>query len=168
MAGGRPHVEQQLALAKDPVHRLPARGYRGEIARLRVKSLNRSRIAKTSDCLFKAHELLPDCRVSLTEMAEAVHASSGLSEAERSDLLERAMARHHYSGDALIEILHRAQELYGYLSPPVLNRVARSLKLPPSRVFGVATCCDGFAGTRDAGDGNRGWEPLAQRRRRGA
>jgi bidirectional [NiFe] hydrogenase diaphorase subunit len=53
--------------------------------------------------------------------------------------LERAMARHHYSGDALIEVLHVAQQIYGYLSPPVLESIARSLKLPPSRVLGVAT-----------------------------
>ena len=53
--------------------------------------------------------------------------------------LERAMARHHYSGDALIEVLHVAQQLHGYLSPAVLQSVARKLKLPPSRVLGVAT-----------------------------
>jgi NADH:ubiquinone oxidoreductase subunit E len=49
------------------------------------------------------------------------------------------MARHHHSGDALIDILHTTQELYGYLSPPLLKRIARGLKLPPSRVLGVAT-----------------------------
>jgi len=55
------------------------------------------------------------------------------------DELERAISRHHNSGDALIEILHTAQQLYGYLSPPVLKRIARALKLPPSKVLGVAT-----------------------------
>jgi bidirectional [NiFe] hydrogenase diaphorase subunit len=64
---------------------------------------------------------------------------SPTQQAPREELLERAMARHHYSGDALIEILHNAQELYGYLSPPLLSRIARGLKLPPSRVLGVAT-----------------------------
>ena len=49
------------------------------------------------------------------------------------------MARHHYSGDALIEILHAAQQLYGYLSKPLLHTIARKLKLPPSRVLGVAS-----------------------------
>ena len=53
--------------------------------------------------------------------------------------LERAMARHHYSGSALIEILHAAQQLYGYLSKPLLNAIAHKLHLPPSRVLGVAT-----------------------------
>jgi len=53
--------------------------------------------------------------------------------------LERVMARHHYSGSALIEVLHAAQELYGYLSKPLLETIARKLSLPPSRVLGVAT-----------------------------
>ena len=57
----------------------------------------------------------------------------------RDEALDRAMARHQYSGDALIEILHAAQQLYGYLSPPLLRKIARRLMLPPSRVLGVAT-----------------------------
>lgn len=54
-------------------------------------------------------------------------------------LLEEIMARHHYSGDALIEILHAAQLFHGCLSPPLLKEIARKLRLPPSRVLGVAT-----------------------------
>lgn len=57
----------------------------------------------------------------------------------RAKFLERAMSRHHYSGDALIEVLHTAQELYGYLTPELLKTIARKLRLPPSRVLGVAT-----------------------------
>ena len=57
----------------------------------------------------------------------------------RGTMLARAMARHQNSGDALIEILHSAQQIYGYLSRPVLRKIARALKLPPSRVLGVAT-----------------------------
>jgi len=49
------------------------------------------------------------------------------------------MSRHQYSGDALIEVLHTAQELYGFLSPTLLKTVARKLRLPPSRVLGVAS-----------------------------
>jgi bidirectional [NiFe] hydrogenase diaphorase subunit len=54
-------------------------------------------------------------------------------------LLEEVMARQNYSGDALIEILHAAQLFYGYLSAPLLKEIARKLRLPPSRVLGVAT-----------------------------
>lgn len=58
---------------------------------------------------------------------------------DRERLLERAMARHHHSADALIEVLHVAQGLYGYLSPPLLRLIAKRLRLPESRVLGVAT-----------------------------
>jgi len=57
----------------------------------------------------------------------------------RDKLLERAMSRHQYSGDALIEVLHTAQELYGFLSPDRMRTIARKLRLPPSRVLGVAS-----------------------------
>ncbi|EDY38448.1 NADH dehydrogenase (ubiquinone) flavoprotein 2, putative [Cyanobium sp. PCC 7001] len=41
--------------------------------------------------------------------------------------------------DALIEVLHQVQELYGYLPPGALEQVARELKLPLARVHGVAS-----------------------------
>lgn len=58
---------------------------------------------------------------------------------DRERQLEGLMARYHHSGSALIEVLHAAQELYGYLSKPQLNDIAHKLRLPPSRVLGVAT-----------------------------
>jgi bidirectional [NiFe] hydrogenase diaphorase subunit len=57
----------------------------------------------------------------------------------RFKLLEATMKRNQYQPDALIEVLHRAQELFGYLTPELLLHIARSLHLPPSRVYGVAT-----------------------------
>ena len=48
------------------------------------------------------------------------------------------MPRHEYYGDALIEVLHTTQELFGFLSPALLKTAAHELRLPPSRVFGVA------------------------------
>lgn len=57
----------------------------------------------------------------------------------REKMLERAMTRHNYSGSALIEVLHTAQGLYGFLTMPLLHTIARKLRLPPSRVLGVAT-----------------------------
>lgn len=58
---------------------------------------------------------------------------------KRLKILDVAMKRHQYQHDALIEVLHKAQELYGYLDAGVLLHVARGLRLPPSRVQGVAT-----------------------------
>lgn len=57
----------------------------------------------------------------------------------RRKILEATMKRFQYQGDALIEVLHKAQELYGFLSPELLSDVAQRLRLPPSRVYGVAT-----------------------------
>jgi bidirectional [NiFe] hydrogenase diaphorase subunit len=49
------------------------------------------------------------------------------------------MSRHQYAGSALIEVLHTAQELFGYLSTELLSTIAHKLRLPPSRVLGVAS-----------------------------
>ena len=57
----------------------------------------------------------------------------------RFKLLEAAMKKHHYRADALLEVLHSAQELFGHLQTDLLVFIARGLKLPPSRVYGVAT-----------------------------
>jgi bidirectional [NiFe] hydrogenase diaphorase subunit len=58
---------------------------------------------------------------------------------KRFKILDTALKRNQYRQDALIEVLHKAQELFGYLELDVLLYVARGLKLPPSRVYGVAT-----------------------------
>ena len=41
--------------------------------------------------------------------------------------------------DALVEALHSAQEAFGYLDGDALTYVGRTLSVPPSTVFGVAT-----------------------------
>ena len=58
---------------------------------------------------------------------------------KRWKMLDATIKRYQYQQDALIEVLHKAQELFGYLETDVLFYVAKSLKLPPSRVYGVAT-----------------------------
>lgn len=58
---------------------------------------------------------------------------------KRFKLLDAAMKRHQFQPDALIEVLHTAQELFGFLELDLLLYVAHHLKLPPSRVYGVAT-----------------------------
>jgi bidirectional [NiFe] hydrogenase diaphorase subunit len=58
---------------------------------------------------------------------------------ERFNLLDAAMKRHRFAPDALIEVLHVAQKVFGYLEPALLHYIAHALKLPPSRVYGVAT-----------------------------
>jgi len=58
---------------------------------------------------------------------------------KRYKILQTFMKRHQFRADALIEVLHKAQELFGYLEDDLLIFVAHYLKLPPSRVYGVAT-----------------------------
>jgi bidirectional [NiFe] hydrogenase diaphorase subunit len=60
------------------------------------------------------------------------------SETRRS-MLEKVLKEHDFQESALLEILHKAQEIYGYLSKDLLMDLSQSLNLPPSHVFGVAT-----------------------------
>jgi bidirectional [NiFe] hydrogenase diaphorase subunit len=53
--------------------------------------------------------------------------------------LEPVLQRHGHRPDGLIEVLNRAQELYGHLTPPLLRHIARQLHLPFSRVQGTAS-----------------------------
>lgn len=58
---------------------------------------------------------------------------------ERFALVDKHLKRVRYEQDQLIETLHVAQDVFGYLSEDVLMYVARALLLPPSMVHGVAT-----------------------------
>jgi bidirectional [NiFe] hydrogenase diaphorase subunit len=49
------------------------------------------------------------------------------------------MRRHGHKSHALIEALHSAQEAFGFLEDDVLRMVATELRVPLSRVYGVAT-----------------------------
>ena len=57
----------------------------------------------------------------------------------RFAVIDKRLKRAHHAQDQLIEILHVAQDVFGYLSDDVLLYVAHALRLPPSRVYGVAT-----------------------------
>lgn len=53
--------------------------------------------------------------------------------------LERLLEDHARRRGALIPVLQKAQDIYGYLPVDALRRVARRLGLPLSQVYGVAT-----------------------------
>lgn len=57
----------------------------------------------------------------------------------RYKMVEKTMKKLGYDKSALIETLHTAQETFGYLENDVLKFIARRLKLPHSKVYGVAT-----------------------------
>lgn len=57
----------------------------------------------------------------------------------RFKLVDRTLKRFQYQQDALIEVLHTAQEVFGFLDDDLLVYAAQQLKLPLSWVYGVAT-----------------------------
>ena len=58
---------------------------------------------------------------------------------ERYKTLEKSIKKAGYEKSALLEILHAAQEIFGYLSLDVLKFIAKRVTLPYSKVYGVAT-----------------------------
>jgi bidirectional [NiFe] hydrogenase diaphorase subunit len=58
---------------------------------------------------------------------------------KRFKILEAHIKKFQGRHDALIEVLHKAQELFGFLDDGVLHFVSDMLRLPASRVYGVAT-----------------------------
>jgi bidirectional [NiFe] hydrogenase diaphorase subunit len=67
-----------------------------------------------------------------------------VSPARRSDdkrwrQVDVRMRRLGYRPDGLIEVLHTTQEVFGYLDDDALAYVGESLRVPPSKVYGVAT-----------------------------
>lgn len=58
---------------------------------------------------------------------------------KRWKILETHIKRHQFKQDALIEVLHKAQELFGFLDEEQMVFIAHHLKLPLSRVYAVVT-----------------------------
>ena len=58
---------------------------------------------------------------------------------ERYSAIDRTMKQFKFEKDALLEVLNTAQESFGYLSEDLLIYISHQLKVPLSRVYGVAT-----------------------------
>ncbi len=61
------------------------------------------------------------------------------SDDKRWKLVQARMRQHGYQANALIETLHSVNEAFGYLDKTGLRYVASALRVPLSRVYGVAT-----------------------------
>lgn len=61
------------------------------------------------------------------------------SEDKRWRIVAATMRRYGFAGNGLIEALHSVQSAFGYLDESAFKFVSASLKLPLSRVYGVAT-----------------------------
>ena len=60
------------------------------------------------------------------------------------EILEQYRGQH----GAVIPVLQKAQEAYGYLPPEVLKRVAEGMHIPISRIYGIVTFYSQFYLTR--------------------
>ena len=72
-------------------------------------------------------------------MAIATTVPPAPSDDKRWRIVETRMRRLGQRPDVLIEVLHAAQEAFGYLDTDTMEFVARSLGVPLSKVYGVAT-----------------------------
>ncbi len=61
------------------------------------------------------------------------------SDDKRWRLVDATMRRHGHAPSSLIETLHTVQEAFGYLDQDALRYISASLRVPPSKVYGVAT-----------------------------
>jgi len=53
--------------------------------------------------------------------------------------LDETIEFYHAEATALIQVLHAAQQLFGYLSADVLRYISGKLKMPLAQVYGVVT-----------------------------
>ena len=81
----------------------------------------------------------PSRKASLELSREASLEPAGPSGSDAFPELEPVLRRHGHRPDGLIEVLNRAQELHGQLTPALLRHVATALRLPLSRVQGTAS-----------------------------
>lgn len=61
------------------------------------------------------------------------------TEDKRWRIVTATMRRHGFEPNALIETMHSVQEAFGYIDDSAMRYVARSLNVPLSSVYGVAT-----------------------------
>jgi bidirectional [NiFe] hydrogenase diaphorase subunit len=61
------------------------------------------------------------------------------SQDKRWKIVDAKMRRYGYQSNALIESLHTVQQSFGYLDKEALLFMAKALRVPPSKVYGVAT-----------------------------
>lgn len=78
-------------------------------------------------------------------MAVATAMPPAPSDDKRWRIVETRVRRLGQRPDALIEVLHAAQEAFGFLDTQTMEFVAGSLGVPLSKVYGVATFYSFFA-----------------------
>ena len=73
------------------------------------------------------------------QTASSVNSNGDAGHDLKFRLIDKSLKKCQFQQDALIEVLHTAQETFGHLDEEILDYVSLQLKLPPSWVYGVAT-----------------------------
>jgi bidirectional [NiFe] hydrogenase diaphorase subunit len=107
--------------------------------RCKRRGKNIGAFAFASQSKDKENSMTSSTAMAESSKTQTTAPKAGVAGDNRYKILESTMKRHQYQPDALIEVLHTAQELYGFLEINMLIHIAKSLKLPLSKVYGVAT-----------------------------
>ena len=67
---------------------------------------------------------------------------------EKVIALDQFIELHHYEEESLIAILHKAQEIFGYLPSELQLYIARKLNIPAAKVYGVVSFYSYFSQTK--------------------
>lgn len=65
--------------------------------------------------------------------------SNGTEEGGKNLQLAQLLAEYRTQKGALIPVLQKAQDIYGYLPENALRKIAQELKIPLSKIYGVVT-----------------------------
>ena len=72
-------------------------------------------------------------------MPETIKLPPAPSADKRWKIVDSTIRRHGYQKHALFEVLHTVQECFGFLDEQALRYVSAALRVPPAKVYGVAT-----------------------------
>jgi bidirectional [NiFe] hydrogenase diaphorase subunit len=75
----------------------------------------------------------------IAQMSTETTQTSPPTDDKRWKIVHATMRRHGHAPNSLIETLHTVQETFGFLDKKSLEYVSSSLRVPLSRVYGVAT-----------------------------
>lgn len=82
---------------------------------------------------------MTDAASGMADTRESAGEDAHPSGDDRFSVIDKHLKRNRFAQDQLIETLHVAQDVFGFLDDGILIYVAHALRLPPSMVFGVAT-----------------------------
>jgi bidirectional [NiFe] hydrogenase diaphorase subunit len=74
-----------------------------------------------------------------TTLTPAPSSAGAVKTDSRYKRISAAIVKHQRRPDALIEVLHKVQDAFGYIPQEAMRYIAKEMRVPASRVYGVAT-----------------------------